>query len=232
MDHLRRLTIRLTAVALFGMLPQAGSAADDQPKTWGGLGFGIGIATDFNVSGGTRLGTTDTAVAVVPAQPGGIVRVNEARNVGVGVVLEAHYFLRDYLFPTMGTWRDTNCRKLTPEEAKREPVDLNCTELGHGPFVAIEVGSGTGDVAKGPVTAYALGWMVGMRHPNASGSMSNVSWNFGVGFRIEPGARFLGEGIVANQPLPLGETVSPVRTRSGTAYGVMLLSSFGFTSGL
>jgi hypothetical protein len=96
MDHLRRLTIRLTAVALFGMLPQAGSAADAE-KTWGGLGFGIGIATDFNVSGGTRLGTTDTAVAVVPAQPGGIVRVNEARNVGVGVVLEAHYFLRDYL---------------------------------------------------------------------------------------------------------------------------------------
>jgi hypothetical protein len=118
MDHLRRLTIRLTAVALFGMLPQAGSAADDKPPTWGGLGFGIGIATDFNVSGGTRLGTTDTAVAVVPAQPGGIVRVNEARNVGVGVVLEAHYFLRDYLFPTMGRWRDTNCRKLTPEEAK------------------------------------------------------------------------------------------------------------------
>src|SRR4051812_45250621 len=101
MDHLRRLTIRLTAVALFGMLPQAGSAADDKPPTWGGLGFGIGIATDFMLSGGTRL-AGENAVSVVPAQPGGIVRVNEARNVGVGLVVEAHYFLRDYLLPIGG----------------------------------------------------------------------------------------------------------------------------------
>ena len=227
MDHLRRLTIRLTAVALFGMLPQAGGAAD-QPPTWGGLGFGIGIATDFNVSGGTRLGTTDTAVAVVPATAGGIVRVNEARNVGVGVVLEAHYFLRDYLLPFGPS---NNCPKPGSAVALQDPSKLNCTELGHGPFVAIEVGSGIGDAAKGPVTAYALGWMFGMRHPNSSITPSNTSWNFGVGFRIEPGARFLGEGIVANQPLPPGETVSPVRTRSGTAYGVMLLSSFGFSMG-
>jgi len=195
------------------------------------LGFGIGIATDFNLSGGTRLAASDTAVAVVPANAGGIVRVNEARNVGVGVVLEAHYFLRDYLLP-FGGFKD-NCPKAAPGSvvAGQTPNWLNCTELGHGPFVAIEVGSGTGDAAKGPVTAYALGWMVGMRHPNASSTSSNVSWNFGVGFRVEPGARFLGEGIVANQPLPPGETVSPVRTRSGTAYGVMLLSSFGFSMG-
>jgi hypothetical protein len=146
MDHLRRLTIRLTAVALFGMLPQAGSAADPPPPTWGGLGFGIGIATDFNLSGGTRLATTDTAVAVVPATAGGIVRVNEARNVGVGVVLEAHYFLRDYLLPIGGL---NNCPKPVPVAGQNTNY-LNCTELGHGPFVAIEVGTGTGDAAKWP----------------------------------------------------------------------------------
>jgi hypothetical protein len=66
-----------------------------------------------------------------------------------------------------------------------------------------------------------------MRHPNTS----NASWNFGVGFRIEPGAKFLGEGIVPNQPLPPGETVSPVRTRRDTSYGLMLLSSFAFSPG-
>ena len=208
------------------MLPQAGSAAD--PPTWGGLGFGIGIATDFNLSGGTRLAATDTAVAVVPANTGGIVRVNEARNVGVGVVLEAHYFLRDYLLPF---GQLNNCPKPVPKAALQDTSWLNCTELGHGPFVAIEVGGGTADAAKGPVSAYALGWMVGMRHPNSSSVPSNVSWNFGVGFRIEPGARFLGEGIVANQPLPPGESVSPVRIRRDTAYGVMLLSSFGFSMG-
>jgi len=231
MDHLRRLTIRLTAVALFGMLPQAGSAAEPQPpSTWGGLGFGIGIATDFNLSGGTRLNDA-TAVSVVPATAGGIVRVNDARNVGVGVVLEAHYFLRDYLLPF---GQLNNCPKPAPgiTVAGQNTTYLNCTELGHGPFVAVEVGSGIGDAAnKGPVTAYALGWMVGMRHPNSSATPSNTSWNFGVGFRIQPGATFLGEGIVANQPLPPGEAVSPVRTRTGPAYGVMLLSSFGFSMG-
>jgi hypothetical protein len=213
------------------MLPQASSAADDKPPTWGGLGFGIGIATDFMLSGGTRL-AGENAVSVVPAQPGGIVRINEARNVGVGLVLEAHYFLRDYLLPIGGF--KNNCPKAAPgmAAAGQTPSWLNCTELGHGPFVAIEVGNATSAAVQGPINAYALGWMVGMRHPNASSSSSNVSWNFGVGFRIEPGARFLGEGIVANQPLPLGESISPVRTRSGTAYGVMLLSSFGFTSGL
>jgi hypothetical protein len=228
MDHLRRLTIRLTAVALFGMLPQAGSAADDKPLTWGGLGFGVGIATDFMLSGGTRL-AGDNAVSVVPVQPGGIVRVNEARNVGVGLVLEAHYFLRDYLL----SYGPVNtCPKPIGHRFYYGVVEApTCTELAHGPFVAVEVGGATGtDAVKGPVTAYALGWMVGMRHRDSLSSASpNTSWNFGVGFRIEPGARFLGEGIVPNQPLPLGESLSPVRTRSGTAYGVMLLSSFGFT---
>jgi hypothetical protein len=214
------------------MLPQAGSAADNQPPTWGGLGFGIGIATDFNLSGGTRL-ANDNAVAVVPANPGGIVRVNEARNVGVGIVLEAHYFLRDYLIPFGGF---NNCPK-PARDGQGNVVNvqgnswLNCTELAHGPFVAVEVGSGTSDTAKGPITAYALGWMVGMRHPNTSSTPSKASWNFGVGFRIEPGARFLADGIVANQPLPPGETVSPVRIKRDTAYGLMLVSSFGFNMG-
>jgi hypothetical protein len=219
------------------MLPQAASAAEI-PPTWGGLGFGIGIATDFNLSGGTRLSANDTAIAVVPANAGGIVRVNEAKNVGVGVVLEAHYFLRDYLLP-FGGFKDNNCPKpvrdpqgnvVAAHNNNNNNTYLNCTELGHGPFVAIELG-GT-DSTKGPISAYALGWMVGMRHPNSSSSVSsNLSWNFGVGFRIEPGARFLGDGIVANQPLPAGESVSPVRIKRDTAYGVMFLSSFGFTTG-
>jgi hypothetical protein len=212
------------------MLSQAGCAADDKPLTWGGLGFGVGIATDFMLSGGTRL-ASENAASVVPAQPGGIVRVNEARNVGVGLVLEAHYFLRDYLL----SYGPVNTCPLKQGYRPHRYVEVpTCTELAHGPFVAVEVGGATGaDPVKGPITAYALGWMVGMRHRDSlSSSSPNTSWNFGVGFRIEPGARFLGEGIVANQPLPLGESVSPVRTRSGTAYGVMLLSSFGFTSGL
>src|SRR5206468_997257 len=88
---------------------------------------------------------------------------------------------------------------------------ISCTEVAQGPFVAIEAG-GVTDAAKGPITAYALGWMVGMRHRDSWSLPSNASWNLGVGFRIEPAARFLGEGIVANQPLPPGESPSAVRT--------------------
>jgi hypothetical protein len=67
--------------------------------------------------------------------------------------------------------------------------------------------------------------MFGMRHPYSS----SASWNFGVGFRIEPGTKFLGDGIVANQPLPPGESITPVRTITEASYGLMLLSSFAFS---
>src|SRR6478735_5605381 len=61
--------------------------------SWGGLGWGIGIATNFDI-GGKRVGTAE----VIP--PANIVRIKDASsNVNVSFVLEAHYFLRDYLLP-------------------------------------------------------------------------------------------------------------------------------------
>jgi len=232
MHKLRYLTARIAmATALCALLGGSTVFAAD-PTNWGGLGFGIGIATDFNLSKGTRIVNDQTAVVVVPSSPGGVVRIDEARNVGVSLVLEAHYFLRDYL---LSFGPVNNCPK--PQTyGHRSWVGVveapTCTELAHGPFVAVEVGGATGaDAVKGPITAYALGWMVGMRHRElAEKSPPTTSWNFGVGFRIEPGAKYLGEGIVANQPLPPGESLSPVRTRTGAAYGVMLVSSFAFNS--
>ena len=76
--------------------------------------------------------------------------------------------------------------------------------------------------------------MVGFRRltPLPAGSPAqtqadNNSWNFGVGFHVNPKATVLGDGIVANMPLPAGEN-NPVRLNSEPRYGVMLLTSYGF----
>jgi len=176
---------------------------------WGGLGWGIGIATSFDVGG---------ARAVNAAVVNNIVRVSDASsNVNVGFVLEAHYFLRGHL---LGFGAGTPC-------AVGGTPTLNCTELAHGPFVALEIGGGSSaaPAASGPITAFAMGWMVGMRHPGYAPT-NNSSWNFGVGLRVDPKAQVLGDGIVANQPLPPGETT--IRYKTIPRYGVMLLSSFSF----
>jgi hypothetical protein len=69
--------------------------------------------------------------------------------------------------------------------------------------------------------------MVGLHHPDKSPT-PNSSWNFGIGLRVDPGAKVLGDGIVANQPLPVGESSNPIRTKLEPRLGVMLLSSFSF----
>jgi hypothetical protein len=158
--------------------------------TWGGLSWGIGLAADFDL-GGTRV----NGASVV----NNIVRVTDSStNVGVGFVLEAHYFFRAREFGG-----GTTCSSTDPI------YQLNCNEVATGPFVAIEVGGGTTSTpaANGPITAYALGWMIGLRHPSVSVSPTS-SWNFGVGLRIDPKSQVLGDGIVANQPLPAGESTS------------------------
>jgi hypothetical protein len=184
--------------------------------TWGGLGWGIGVAANFD-TGGSRVVTATTI--------NDIVRITDASsNVNVGFVLEAHYFLRTFDFSNEpGMRRVKDCRTI---------IDVFCLEVAHGPFVAIEVGGGTTNApaapsTTNPITAYALGWMVGLRHPNFTVS-PNSSWNLGLGVRVDPNARVLGDGIVANQPLPAGEVKDPVRTKQSPRVGLMLVSSFSF----
>jgi hypothetical protein len=73
--------------------------------------------------------------------------------------------------------------------------------------------------------------MFGFHHPkydtNHNLVADNSSWNFGIGLRVDPNAKVLGDGIVANAPLPAGES-SPVRTKTEPRLGVMLMSSFSF----
>jgi hypothetical protein len=208
-QSLMRCAMAATLSLMFSCTAFADATDTLGTATWGGLGWGIGIGTNFDVVGSRVV----TATAV-----NNIVRIEDkSSNVGVGFVLEAHYFLRDYFFGSTG--RATMCPKTITERY--------CMEVAHGPFVAIEVGGGTTAVptASSLVTAYVLGWMVGLRHPNLTKSETS-SWNFGVGLRVDPRAKVLGDGFVPNQPLPAGETA--IRYRTEPRLGITLLSSFSF----
>jgi hypothetical protein len=177
---------------------------------WGGLGWGIGLSANFDVTGKRVVNATLV---------NNIVRIDDATsNVNVGFVLEAHYFLRDLTFSNI-TGRRAPC--------SRTEGDTYCMEVAYGPFVAIQVGNGTSAVPgeKDLVTSYALGWMVGLRHPHLTTS-DTASWNLGVGVRVDPSTKLLGDGIVANQALPTGETA--IRYKNEPRFGLMLLSSFSF----
>lgn len=221
----RKLVASFAALA-FTMCALVGNCrADEAPgkgtgnstqKEWGGLGWGLGIATNFDI-GGRRVGT-------VELDANNIVRVKDtSSNVNISFVLEAHYFLRDFTFAFGNPASCKNAKIVDPLFSY-----INCTELAHGPFVAIEVGGGTtAPKTDGVITALAMGWMVGMRHPASSGENKNSSWNFGLGLRVTPNSQVLGDGIIANQRLPAGET-TPIRLKTEPSYGVTLLSSFSF----
>ena len=222
-NQVRKLVVGCAAAALCGGLLMQEAFADGTEKTaaktaqavngstaWAGLNWGLGIAADFDI-GGTRVANASIV--------NGLVRLNDtSSNVGVSFVLEAHYFLKDTLIKG-------GC------SSPRLPDYIStCTEIAWGPFVAIEVGDGSNSspANNGPVTAYALGLMVGMHHPKADSTNKpdTTSWNLGIGMRIDPKSQVLGDGFVANMPPPAGETA--IRYKTEPKAGVMLLSSFSF----
>ena len=142
-----------------------------------------------------------------------IVRATDtSNNVDVSFVLEAHYFL-------VAKERDFVRRSC----ASNLPYDwISCTVVATGPFVAIEIGGG--GAGSGVISGYALGWMVGLQHPNAPRNIVST-WNLGIGLRIDPQAKVLGDGLSLNQPLPVGDTL---RIKTEPRLGLMLLSSFSF----
>ena len=228
-----RLTRWLAAAALCGGLFTQAAVADEAPKpkpsqdsttaNWGGFGWGLGIAADFD-TGGTRV-----ANASIITSPGGsIVRVTDtSSNVGVSFVLEAHYFFTNWNFNAVP-------QACTVQKDGTYANPSNCTLVGIGPFIAIEVGGGTSATpsASSPITGYALGVLFGLHHPKTDPSTGKAvandtsSWNFGIGFRVDPKAQVLGDGFAANAPPPAGETA--IRYKSEPRPGVMLLSSFSF----
>jgi hypothetical protein len=232
--RVRRLAVGFAAVALCGGLLTQAAVADPLPPpappnsgtgnvNWGGFGWGLGIAADFD-TGGTRVASAQ----IVTSGANSIVRVTDSSsNVGVSFVLEAHYFFTNWNFNAVpqacnvkndGTYANAS----------------NCTLVGIGPFIAIEVGGGTSATpsSSSPITGYALGVLFGLHHPKTDPSTGKAvtndtsSWNFGIGFRVDPKAQVLGDGFAPNAPPPAGETM--IRYKTEPRPGVMLLSSFSF----
>jgi hypothetical protein len=222
------LSAGLATVVLCGGLVTQAAAADApaQPTpqvkvqsqaqydtiAWGGLNWGLGVAANFDL-GGTRVSSAQIV--------NGIVRLNDtSSNVDVSFVLEGHYFLKEALTKGCGL----------PLVLPKGAIDVGCTEVAWGPFVAIEIGGGTtsSPANNGPITGYALGWMIGLHHPkvDSSGKPDTTSWNLGVGLRIDPKAQVLGDGFAPNLPPPNGEMA--IRYKTEPRAGVMVMSSFSF----
>jgi hypothetical protein len=102
------------------------------------------------------------------------------------------------------------------DNGERHPIDAQQKEWGIGPFIAIQ--PGTDDI----IEAVAAGVMMGFRYD----SKSSQSFNLGIGWVVDPNTRVLGEGIVANEPLPDGETT--IRYKEEMQNGLLILASFGF----
>lgn len=192
-------------------------SSPDTPVTekFGGLTFGVGLGLNFLA----QKGVVSSASVV-----NGIVRATATDDTTASLVLESHYFF----VPTVSFLGMTNVPKGT---------------WGHGPFVAIvsSAGANNGDSSSGTasnvISAYALGWMIGFRVPTWVQDKSDpktwdatysgsASWNFGVGFSVNPNAQTLGDGIISNQSLPNGET--SIRYKTQPLYGAILVSSFSF----
>ena len=84
-----------------------------------------------------------------------------------------------------------------------------------GPFLTVAPGSHI-------IDAVGCGLMMGYR-PHQS---DRYSFNFGIGGTLDFDARVLGDGIVANEPLPPRETSA--RTKHTTAAGLLVLFSVGW----
>lgn len=86
---------------------------------------------------------------------------------------------------------------------------------GVGPFIALQ--PGTKDI----IESVGIGVMVGFRR-----GTGDESFNLGIGAVVDPNTRVLGDGIVADLPLPLGET--SVRYKEEMQTGILIISSFSF----
>ena len=153
----------------------------------------------FGVGASVTTARKKGAITDVVVDSNRVVRVTKENNSSVGYLLEAHYFFvpdRSFLSLTPGNW-------------------------GYGPFVAIQTGN---DKA---LSGLGFGMMLGLRQLGSGAvPVSNLSWNIGIGAIYDPSVKVLGTGIVADRPLPAGETV--LRTTEVGSWGLMIMTSFNF----
>ena len=130
----------------------------------------------------------------------GVVRVLDEDDQQVRVMFESHYFFTpDTELPLLGSKKDT---------------------WGVGPFIAFQAGEDQ------IISSVGLGMMIGFKRDADATSKAGDAFNIGLGVFIEPNSQVLGDGIVANQPLPAGETAVRYKEESQVSWGI--LTSFSF----
>ncbi len=184
---------------LAGGNPVKGKGGD---QSLGGIKFGAGIGFTYD------LGTHDRIKAATVAN--GIVRVTETDNVRARLLLESHYFF----LPEAVFFR------------------LQPNDWGIGPFIALQGGP------EAIVQGVGGGLMIGLKRVRTddksrggelagqSADTDGSSFNLGLGVFYDLGVQTLGDGVVANQPLPPGET--EIRFAKRSQAGFIILSSFAF----
>lgn len=182
-----------------------GSDADDGKRPFAGVKFGVGVSMTVDWGSRDRIGE-----AYLDAK--NIVRVADKNNNPARVMLETHYFLTPcgrFLF------RQNACewRYDATGQTWKEAV---MPDWGVGPFIALQPG-GDEDV----IDAIGMGLMVGFRRGDTS-----HSFNFGVGYVIDPNTKVLGSGIKEDMALPGGET--EIRLTETSQSGLLFLASFSF----
>jgi hypothetical protein len=132
----------------------------------------------------------------------GIVRVQEDSNVRARFMGEIHFAL--------------SCENgaLIVEGKKR----CDPTERSGGLFLAVQPGSDN------IIEGVGLGWM--LRLPD---KLFDRALNIGLGVFVEENVQILGDGVVANQPLPAGETEIRFRNSDQTAVLFMVSLDVGST---
>ena len=180
--------------------------APDNSGKFGGLEFGVGISYTADLGNRVRIGSA--------SEVSGIVRVDDENNGNARIMLESHYFFTPCggFFGLSSVINNPCTPKAGGGRERGEP------KWGWGPFVALQPAGGEGKL----IDAIGMGLMVGFRKSETT----TQSFNFGVGYVMDTNVKVLGDGIVANQPLPPGETA--VRLKDTTQSGLLFISSFSF----
>jgi hypothetical protein len=175
---------------------QAG-LADNKTGTQVFGGIEFGVGIAFSYDLGENRRVKEASVV------DGIVRVDRTDDVRARLILESHYlFTPNDIFGVRNIFgvENTNQRK----------------NWGVGPFVALQPGSDN------IIDAIGAGFMLAMRRPGDG----TDSFNIGIGVLYDIDANTLGDGIVANKPLPGSETT--VRLKRQEQSGLLLMSSYSF----
>lgn len=186
----------------------------DQQRDITGIGFGVGAAAVFDLSGDKRVRSAEIN--------NNIARVNEEEPVPQ-LLLETHIFFQPFTIKGSDGKPITYAKKVVRANASGGTETVNVTlderhPIGIGPFLALTL-----DSTRGEIGGFGVGLMMGVKRVTAVDKNSSI--NIGLGVMFDR-AKILGDGVRANQAPPAGETT--VRTKKENRTSLFLMVSIGF----